>query len=73
LKDAPSSISAAKLNIEYRQNQKYIQLQEKTQGGRRNIVAGGFQTSPQRTRLRDPIKLPPLSYKPVFDSANNTN
>ena len=42
LKDAPSSISAAKLSHEYQKNKIYSKLQQKTEGGKRNIVVGGF-------------------------------
>lgn len=74
IKNAPSSISARKLEHEFMRNSSYIKMQEKTDGGKRNIVTGGFKSSPRATKFRDGIKLPPLSYKPLIkdDTHNGT-
>jgi len=44
-------------------------------GGKRDIVNGGFKTSPKGSmRFRGDIKLPPLSYKPLIrDSTDKHN
>ena len=45
------------------------------EGGKRDIVNGGFKTSPKGSmRFRGDIKLPPLSYKPLIrDSTDGHN
>ena len=71
IKNAPSSISARKLEHDFMRNSSYIKMQEKTDGGRRDIVNGGFKSSPRANRFRDNIKLPPLSYKPLIKDDTN--